>query len=146
MRRIHLRAKWAIVPTLILLSGKGVATELEPLMATELRKECLAYVQFPDSIEGAVCSTYVRAFVEGSPLIVLAVEPSASESFTQRALRTRLGSRNDIEPKYCVDPSLTLNDFVLQLLVQAEDKPVLEGESASELLYRTLNRFHRCEA
>jgi hypothetical protein len=145
MRSPRLRTQYSAVPALLLLGAHGSGAELAPLSSAELHHLCLGYVQFPESEEGAFCAAYVRGFIEGSSLVVLATEPTKQETFRERALRTRLGTSSFAGPKYCVNTSVTLNDFVLQMLVQAEDKPPQEGENASELLHRTLNRFHRCD-
>lgn len=143
MRRPCLRTRCIALSALMLLGTQGSGAELAPLSSAELHRICLAYTRSPESAEGVRCAAYVRGFVEGSSLVVLADEPTKRETFTERAFRTRMGVLAD--PKYCVNTSVTLNDFILQMLVQAEDKSPQESESASELLYRTLNRFHRCD-
>ena len=123
------------------------AAELAPLSGVELYELCAAYVTAPESDEGQACAAYVRGFIEGSDRVVLrSAEPeeTRNESFTERAWRTRLGVPRAPEPRYCVEETLSLKNFVTQLLTQAERKPPAEGVSAQELLYGTLSRFHRC--
>jgi hypothetical protein len=51
-----------------------------------------------------------------------------------------------VDPRYCVDGSLTVGNFIIQMLVQAERSVPRETEDASALIFSTLNRFHRCSA
>jgi hypothetical protein len=121
------------------------ATELAPLTSAELGELCGVYLESPESDQGRACSAYVRGFIEGSTKVVVREDSEIrSESFSERAWRTRLGIRSLPVPEYCVEKAISLRDFVVQLLEQAEHKPPAAEESASALLYATLSRFHRC--
>lgn len=132
---------------LLLLGGLTTsfahAGKLAPMSSLELHQRCLRYAQSPQSEDGVICSTYIRAFIEGSQVVQIDQASVQGESFSKRALRTRLGSRK-AAVQYCVDSSVTVETFVLQLLVQAEDTPPEEELDASTLLYATLSRFHAC--
>jgi hypothetical protein len=121
------------------------AAELAPLSSRELHERCLEFAESPDSAGGQVCSAYLRAFVEGSQLVTIEPVTVAGESFTQRAFRTRMGApARALAPRYCLDSSLTMNAFVIQLLVQAERATPSDATDASTLVYATLGRYHRC--
>jgi Rap1a immunity proteins len=122
------------------------ATDLLPLSSVELHEQCLLFSESPQSEEGRACAAYVRGFIEGSDRIVLREsDPGVqqSESFSERALRTRLGR---ISPKseYCLQSALSLQEFIAHMLAYAEDHPPASDVSASALLYGTLHRFYRC--
>jgi Rap1a immunity proteins len=123
------------------------ATDLLPLSSAELHKRCLVFSESPQSEEGRACAAYVRGFIEGSDRIVLResdpIVQQQSESFSERALRTRLG-RISPKPEYCLQSALSLQEFIAQMLAYAEDHPPASDASASVLLYGTLRRFYRC--
>lgn len=128
------------------LGAQVQAAELAPLTSVELHELCLTYIDAPESDEGQACAAYVRGFIEGSDRVVLRSDEPAqahAESFSERAWRTRLGVPRP-EPRYCLEETLSLQEFIAQLLAQAERKPPEQDVSAHELLYATLSRFHRC--
>ena len=135
----------------LLCSSVGAAAqdggELGPLSGAALYQACIEYMQSPASENGRVCGIYVRGFIAGSDRIVLMSSqhtPARSESFTDRALRTRLGKRVTVQPEYCIAADVTLRMLVEQLLSQATITAPDETTEAAELLYATLGRFHRC--
>jgi hypothetical protein len=128
------------------LGAQVQAAELAPLTSVELHELCMAYIEAPASDEGQACAAYVRGFIEGSDRVVLRSNEGAQaheESFSERAWRTRLGIPRP-EPRYCLEKTVSLQEFITQLLAQAERKPPEQDVSAQELLYATLSRFHRC--
>lgn len=128
------------------LLARIAAAELAPLSSMELHELCLAYVEAPESEDGKACAAYVRGFMEGSDRIVLLSDDRAQaheETFSERAWRTRLGTRS-AKPRYCLDETLSMGEFIRQLLMHAERKPPEREASAHELLYGALSRFHRC--
>jgi hypothetical protein len=125
-----------------------LASDLAPLSSAQLHAQCLAYAAAPTSTEGQLCSAYLRAFIEGSDRVQYdpAKEQDPDESFTERALRTRYGGPTAVRPQYCVNSSVTVDDLIIQLLVQADSHLPDESRAAASLIYATLNRFHRCGA
>jgi hypothetical protein len=138
-----------LLPWLMLTTPLGAqvqAAELAPLTSVELHELCLAYLDAPAGDDGQACAAYVRGFIEGSDRVVLRGDEPAQtrgESFSERAWRTRLGIPRQ-EPRYCLEKTVSLQEFITQLLAQAERKPPEDDVSAQELLYATLSRFHRC--
>jgi hypothetical protein len=147
------RNRLPVVMTLMALGSQVNANvgaaELAPFSSVDLHKRCLAYLESPQSDEGQQCSAYVRGFIQGSQQIVLRdedVEQKPIESFTDRALRTRLGKPGAPRPDYCVSSTTTLREFISQMIAHAEINPPKDDVSASVLLYGTLTQFHRCPA
>lgn len=130
-----------------ILTMRHAGADLAPLTSIELHQLCLAYMHEPDSEDAQACAGYVRGFVEGSDRVLLRADEtkvSRRESFSDRALRTRLGIGAPPRPEYCLDDTVTLQKIVEQLVLHAERAPPKENVSASALLYGTLSRFHRC--
>jgi hypothetical protein len=137
---------WTGLLTGIAMWAAAVGSDLAPLSSAKLHAQCLAYARTPSSTEGQLCEAYLRAFVEGSDQIQFdpAKEANRGESFRDRAFRTRYGSHTLPRPRYCVNSSVTTNDLIIQLLVQAESMPPNESQSAATLIYATLSRYHLC--
>lgn len=123
------------------------AADLGPLSGIELHRRCLAYTDAPQSADSRSCAAYIHGFIDGSPQVQFYTDETAvhrRESFSDRALRTRLGLRPDPQPLYCVNDSVSLSKFIAQMLTHLDDHPPHEDMSASVVLYATLQRFHRC--
>jgi hypothetical protein len=130
-----------------ILAMRHAAADLSPLTSVQLRELCQAYVHAQESEDAHSCAAYVRGFVEGSDRILLRPDEAKvtrRESFSERAWRTRLGIGAPAKPEYCLDDTVSLQELIGQLLLQAERTPPNEDMSASALLYGTLSRFHRC--
>jgi len=120
-----------------------VARSLDLTSGAQLIVWCQAYVDDWDSPGARFCDAYLRGFVDGSPQIAIQ-EPGESESFTQRAARTRLGRYGSTRPKYCIASTTTVPDRVVQLLKQARDTPPHGDADASVVIYAMLARYHPC--
>ena len=116
---------------------------LDLTSGAQLIEWCQAYVDDWDSPGARFCDAYLRGFVDGSPQIAIQ-EPSESESFTQRATRTRLGRPVSARPKYCIASTTTVPELVVQLLTHARDMPSQGDTDASVVIYAMLARYHPC--
>ena len=119
----------------------------ETLRAAELRRDCLAYQRNLMSVEGLSCFAYVRGFLDGASAIDSRVRPLPQadiETWSDRALRTRLGSGVRGKPTFCVKSGVLIKEVIVQLLTHSADHPHLDVLAAREILTQTLQRFHRC--
>lgn len=144
--------KRTVLPIVALLlleitaSWRVVADELEPYSSRDLHRLCRAYLESPEGADGRACSAFVRGFIDGSQKVVVRQDTPGSSrgSFTERAIRTRLGRTKDPVPSYCIDGVTTMGDFVRQMLEFAHANPPRTDVGASALLLGTLEQFHRC--
>jgi hypothetical protein len=146
MRRHHVLTAAALLLLDSQLTAPLSAADLAPWSGAELNRRCLAYGDAPQSPDSQSCAAYVRGFVDGSTLVHFQADPTSTlrESFSDRAFRTRLGVRRAAQPLYCVDSTVSLSQFVAQMLTHLQEHPRERDESASAVLYGTLMRFHRC--
>jgi hypothetical protein len=117
-----------------------VSAQIEETSAGELYSSCRSLFDAIENPVGLDCMSYVRGLVDASRMVSTYREPEAHpESFRERALRTRAGSR--IRP-HCVAGSVSLEQLVRALL----EPPVPDAErtSAAAAVYRTLQRFGTC--
>jgi hypothetical protein len=125
-------------------SGSATAEGLRPMTARELQNVCAQFGQPTAIADSHVCGAYVRGFIEGSSAVIIQDASPASETFSQRALRTRLEGSKRWEPRYCLDTPTTLDALILQILVQADANPPGADQTAGELIEATLDRYHKC--
>jgi hypothetical protein len=136
----------AIMLTLAMPATVGA---LELVSGAHLAERCRAFLQDAGSEDGRFCVAYVRGFIDGSANVVWKAPPDtavgSTESFGQRAARTRLGRSLIVRPKYCIDGSLGMTELVAQIVAVADEQPPRDDVDAAGLLYATFARFHKCE-
>lgn len=136
-----------IAAILLLTAQHALPSGLAPLSGSKLHEQCLMYVSSAHSTSGQSCASYVQGFLEGSPLILLGTSEKTDtrhESFSERALRTRLGISSRVRPLYCVDQTVSLSQFIAKLLTYIDEHSSERDASASAMLYGALQRFYRC--
>lgn len=133
-----------------LLLCTSPAQGLDTMTAGQLADACLSSEQ--DA--GASCLAYVRGFIDGAlatdPRVTMNVERALAreESFSERAFRTRLGSRMDrygpsFFADFCIPTPVPLQDIVTSLVTdlgKVDDR----AEPAREFLYRHLRQNYPC--
>jgi hypothetical protein len=135
----------------ILLSAGAQALE------TLGRDELLSLCRSESPGEVAVCSGYINGFLDGAfatdPGVVdrVVTEIQTEESFSERAIRTRLGNTlASFGPSYyagfCIPADLSMDTIVEELLGAAQEEVDDTGEqSARDYLYGLLQARHPCE-
>jgi hypothetical protein len=136
--------------------GIIVSTGVQAL-ETLSREELLALCRSESPAEVAVCAGYINGFLDGAfatdPGVVDSVvrEMETQESFSERAIRTRLG--NTLErfgPSYyagfCIPADLPMDTIVEELLDAAQQDIDHAGqENARDYVYRLLQSRHPCQ-
>ena len=153
-----LRFTWCAAGIVAVSMAGSNALAVEALSTEELISHCAVYEEDPDGEDGIFCVRYIQGFIDGAVVTDervtynVANEYDKDETFTERAIRTRLGSRIDrYGPSYyaefCLGEPVPLAEVarvVIADLLQIED---LEGrELAREVVYATLRREYPCEA
>lgn len=153
-----LRLSWCAIGIVMISAAASDARAVEALSTEELISHCAVYEQDPEGEDGVFCVRYIQGFIDGAVVTDervtynVADEYDREETFTERAIRTRLGSRLDrYGPSYyaefCLGEPLPLTEVarvVIADLLQIED---LDGrELAREVVYETLRREFPCDA
>ena len=114
------------------------------------------YGDDPDGEDGIFCVRYIQGFIDGAVATDervtynVAAEYDEEESFTQRAIRTRVGSRiKRFGPSYyaefCLGDPVPLADVVEVVVADLLGLESLEGrEQARDVVYSTLRREYPC--
>jgi hypothetical protein len=121
------------------------------------RDDLLSLCRSESPGEGAVCSGYINGFIDGAfatdPGVVDRVvsEIETEESFSERAIRTRLGNTlARFGPSYyagfCIPGDLSMDTIVEELLGAAQEEVDHTGkQNARDYLYGLLQARHPCE-
>ncbi|HEY8508820.1 MAG TPA: Rap1a/Tai family immunity protein [Steroidobacteraceae bacterium] len=124
----------------LLFSPHAQAVSLE-----ELTLKCMAY-QSDSGVAEEFCEAYVRGFLEGVSM-ARASREGASESWTERAARTRLGrppARVIRKASWCVPEGTSLSEIVRHLLDYASKHGSDAGMPAAEALDSVLLQHYPC--
>lgn len=133
------------------------ASAVEALSTEELVSHCVVYEDDPDGEDGIFCVRYIQGFIDGAVATDervtynVAAEYDREETFAERAIRTRLGSRIErYGPSYyaefCLGDPVPLADVVDVVVADLLSFESLEGrERARDVVYATLRREYPCE-
>ena len=128
---------------------------IEPLSTEELISHCVFYAEDPDGEDGIFCVRYIQGFIDGAIATDervtknVADEYGRSDSFTARAIRTRLTRRTERFPSYYAEFCLGV-PVPLKTVVELVVKDLLDTENATKyplarnLVYATLRREYPC--
>lgn len=152
-----IRLSWCaigIVTTSVVASD---ALAVEALSTEELISHCAVYEEDPEGEDGIFCVRYIQGFIDGAVVTDervtynVANEYDREETFTERAIRTRLGSRIDrYGPSYyaefCLGEPVPLAEVVSVVISDLSQIDSLEGrELAREVVYASLRREYPCD-
>ena len=133
------------------------ASAVEALSTEELISHCVFYGDDPDGEDGIFCVRYIQGFIDGAVATDervtynVAAEYDKKETFTERAIRTRVGSRIErYGPSYyaefCLGDPVPLAEVVDVVVADLLNLDSLEGrENARDVVYTTLRRAYPCE-
>ena len=133
------------------------AQAVEALSTEELAEHCEIYLNEPDGEDGIFCVRYIQGFIDGAVVtdervtFNVAAEYGGEETFTQRAIRNRLGSRVEqfasFYAEFCLGapvPLKTVVDLVVADIMNPDR--VYTPPLARDLVYATLRREFPCSA
>jgi len=135
------------------------AEAVEVLTAEELAAHCAALPDDIDSVDGQYCVRYIQGFIDGAVatdvrvMLNMEAEKDAKETFTERAIRTRMIDRNSIlrasgYAEFCLGDPVPLADVVAKVVADLDQriKSTDSSGSARDAVYESLRRNYPCEA
>ena len=146
---------WALLAGVLLTTN---ATAVEALSTEELTSHCAVYEDDPDGEDGIFCVRYIQGFIDGAVATDervtnnVSAEYDKEESFSERAIRTRVGSRlQQFGPSYyaefCLGDPVPLAEVVEVVVADLLSLETLDNfERARDVVYATLRRAYPCEA
>lgn len=139
------------------LAPLSTANAVEALSTAELKSHCEVYEEDPDGEDGIFCVRYIQGFIDGAVVtdervtLNVAEEADRSESFTERAIRTRVGSRLErygpsVYADFCLGEPVPLAEVVEKVVDDLlNENFVREMPLARDIVYATLRRNYPCE-
>ena len=147
---------WLASGIFVLSAAAGDALAVGALSTEELIAHCAVYEEDPEGEDGIFCVRYIQGFIDGAVVTDervtynVANEYDREETFTERAIRTRLGSRIDrYGPSYyaefCLGEPLPLAEVARAVIADLLKIDDVEGrELARDVVYMTLRREFPC--
>ena len=141
----------------VAMSMITIAHAVEALSTEELTSHCVVYEQDPDGADGIFCVRYIQGFIDGAVVTDervtynVADEVDRDESFTERAIRTRVGSRLNlygpsVYAEFCLGEPVPLREVVEVVVADLLDaKFVRDMPLARDVVYATLRKTYPCE-
>ncbi|MGH8197510.1 MAG: Rap1a/Tai family immunity protein [Steroidobacteraceae bacterium] len=136
----------SISASLCLLAMPAAAGAPPP--ASQLHADCRVYTTAPDSLDGRRCLAYVQGYVDGFVAAGRPVSQTAAtqvetkETFSERAMRTRLRKRDRNPPRadsaVCIADSVPTAEVVTQVVAHLDAKPPAAGDAAAVAVYAAL--------
>ena len=134
------------------------ARSVEPLSTPELAAHCALYHEDREGEDAIFCVRYVQGFIDGAVatdarvLENIATELDADETFSERAMRTRIGSRIKLRgptvyADFCLGESNSLQEVVEKVVDDLANRKVLDKDLlARDAVFSTLRREYPCES
>jgi len=149
---MHFRAAalTLLLPFLLVSNADAV----EPLSAVQLHDYCVATDE-TDIQSRTLCVAYVTGFLDGAiatderVTVNIADELEKDESFTERALRTRMVRRmRDSGPtvyaEFCVGNPVPIAEVIEHVIEELAESDVLERKLAQNVVYASLKKHYPC--
>lgn len=149
-----------IISLTIIASTLGIATQgamaLEDLSAKELALYCKAHHEKQGNNNAKFCVRYVQGFIDGAiatdTQVMLNVEKEfeKKETFTERAMRTRMPSRGypekraTIYAKFCLGNTIELKNIVDNVANDLMSNRQMDTLLARDVVYDTLKKHYPC--
>lgn len=144
-----------LVAALVFL-GASVAQAVEPLTASTLKRYCADYADDPESVLSQKCVAYVGGFLDGAVATDervaenVVAEIEETESFTERAIRTRVyGRMRDFGPsvyaEFCVGQPVPIKEVILHVIDDMASRDSVVDIAAQSILYASLREHYPCK-
>ncbi len=136
---------------------KSPVLAAEWLSGNELEESCDSFLEDPGNRMGTLCLAFMQGFlaaseVEGEVGVAPQAEGSSgSESFSERAARTRLGTlrmmqiRDSDTPEYCLDDDISAVEVVESVARYLRDHPEALQLTNAEAVRESLIHNYPCE-
>lgn len=141
---------------LVTLSAAPAAWAVEALSTAELASHCDRYHDENASEDRTFCVRYIQGFIDGAVATDERVtnnvtrEYQQSESYSERAARTRIGARlarygSSVYAEFCLGDPVPLAEVVERVVADLADGAVVaQFPLARDLVYRTLRSQYPC--
>ena len=149
--------KTLLIATFVLILLSDRAGSVEPLSTPELAEHCAFYYEDRDGKDAIFCVRYVQGFIDGAVatdarvLENIATEIDEDETFSERAIRSRIGSRINrrgptVYADFCLGEPDSLEEVVEKVVDDLANRKVLDKDLlARDAVFTTLRREYPCD-
>lgn len=131
------------------------AWAVEALTSEELASHCREYYNEKASEDRTFCVRYIQGFIDGAVVTDERVTQNVSnefgkETFTERAIRTRIGTRLDrygpsVYAEYCLGDPVPLEEVVEHVVADLSAGSSVDANPlARDVVYETLRANYPC--
>ncbi|MCB1683789.1 MAG: Rap1a/Tai family immunity protein [Pseudomonadales bacterium] len=135
----------------LLLAPEAYA--VPPLLASEFARDCAIREDGQAATER--CELYISGFLDGAVATDervaqnVAKELERKETFTERALRTRVGERilrhgPSVYAEYCIGEPVPVAEVIELLQREISEKPPEQDDLARDTMYTLLRKHYPC--
>ena len=133
------------------------ALAVEALSTEELTSHCAHYASSPQGPDAIFCVRYIQGFIDGAVAtdervtLNVAADYARSESYSERAIRTRGGARLSqygptVYADFCLGAPVPLRAVVEQVINDLENSAIIDRSSHARLaVYQTLRASFPCD-
>ncbi len=144
------------ITTLTVLLASNYARAVEALSTAELASHCSHYQKDPEGKDAVFCIRYIQGFIDGAVAtderVVSNITSSneREETFSERAMRTRLGNIKLYGATYyadfCLGEPIELKETVGKVVAELANLEITSKESlARDIVYQTLRTNYPCK-
>lgn len=146
-----------LIGLLALFLSTDEARGVEPLSTPELASHCALYYEDREGKDAIFCVRYVQGFIDGAVatdarvLENIANEFDEDETFADRAIRTRIGSRINLKgptvyADFCLGEADSLQSVVEKIVDDLLNRKVLDKDLlARDAVFSTLQKHYPCD-
>jgi hypothetical protein len=144
------------ITALALLLLSDPAESVEPLSTPELAEHCAFYLEDREGKDAIFCVRYVQGFIDGAVatdarvLENIATEFDEDKTFSERAIRSRIGTRINrrgptVYADFCLGEPDSLEEVVEKVVDDLANRKVLDEDLlARDAVFSTLRREYPC--
>jgi hypothetical protein len=145
------------IAALALLLLSDPAESVEPLSTPELAEHCAFYSEDREGKDAIFCVRYVQGFIDGAVatdarvLENIATEFDEDKTFSERAIRSRIGTRINrrgptVYADFCLGEPDSLEEVVEKVVDDLANRKVLDKDLlARDAVFSTLRREYPCD-
>jgi len=127
---------------------------VESLSTSELAEHCVFYEKEPQGVDAVFCVRYIQGFIDGAVAtderVVSNVLSDKEESFSERAMRTRLGKMKLYGSTYyadfCLGEPIQLKEIAVKVITDLSNTEITSKQPlARDVVYQTLRTNYPCK-
>ncbi len=147
--------KYLISAMLVFTIVQWPAYAVKPMTADTLGNYCQNFTENSESTYSIKCIAYVGGFIDGAiatdeRVAENVVAEFEKESFTERAIRTRIASRirtmgPSVYADFCVGDPVPITEVIGHVVINLQQRSDLDGVLARTVVYDTLRHVYPCK-